>query len=157
MGPLGWQETVFIFVLALLIFGPKKLPELGKTVGKALTEFRRASSELKATWDREMSSMERENESLKEVTKQYDPEQYNYDYNSYDSGYYDSGSSDSTASQTSTGSASAPEGTVPTESSELAAANGDGPQPAVEQAQVEAEAPAIQPAESKQTATETKA
>jgi sec-independent protein translocase protein TatA len=34
MGPLGWQETVFIFVLALLIFGPKKLPELGKTLAR---------------------------------------------------------------------------------------------------------------------------
>jgi sec-independent protein translocase protein TatA len=53
MGPLGWQETIFIFVLALLIFGPKKLPELGKTIGKAMTEFRRASSELRSTWDRE--------------------------------------------------------------------------------------------------------
>ena len=48
MGPLGVPETIFIFVLALLIFGPKKLPELGKTIGKAMTEFRRASSELKA-------------------------------------------------------------------------------------------------------------
>ncbi len=52
MGPLGWQETVFIFILALLIFGPKKLPELGKTFGKAMSEFRRASAELKATWSR---------------------------------------------------------------------------------------------------------
>ena len=51
MGPLGWQETIFILVLALLIFGPKKLPELGKTIGKAMTEFRRASSELKSTFD----------------------------------------------------------------------------------------------------------
>ena len=57
MGPLGWQETVFIFVLALLIFGPKKLPELGKTLGKAITEFRRASSELKNTWEREVSNL----------------------------------------------------------------------------------------------------
>ena len=37
MGPLGWQEMMVIFVLALLIFGPKKLPELGKTIGKAMT------------------------------------------------------------------------------------------------------------------------
>ena len=65
MGPLGWQETVFIFILALLLFGPKKLPELGRTLGKAITEFRRASNELKATFDREMKSLEAENESLK--------------------------------------------------------------------------------------------
>src|ERR1041385_6207316 len=63
IGPLGMQEMVFIFVLALLIFGPKKLPELGKTLGKAMTEFRRASNELKSTFDREMSNLERETES----------------------------------------------------------------------------------------------
>src|SRR5438876_1045489 len=47
MGPLGYPEMIFIFFLALILFGPKKLPELGRTVGKALTEFRRASTELK--------------------------------------------------------------------------------------------------------------
>ena len=57
MGPLGYQEAIFIFVLALLVFGPKKLPELGKTVGKAMTEFRRASNELKSTWNREMEAI----------------------------------------------------------------------------------------------------
>jgi len=62
---LGWQETVFIFVLALLVFGPKKLPGAWKDIGKALTEFRRASSELQSTWDREMTNLERETESLK--------------------------------------------------------------------------------------------
>ena len=69
MGPLGVPETIVIFVLALLLFGPKKLPELGKTIGKAMTEFRRASNELKSTWDREMSSMEKENESLRNVAR----------------------------------------------------------------------------------------
>ena len=108
MGPLGVPETIFIFVLALLIFGPKKLPELGRTLGKAMTEFRRASNELKATFDREMSSIERENESLKEVTRQYTPE-YNYD-SYYDSGAYGSESHDSTASTTPPVSASAPQG-----------------------------------------------
>ena len=66
MGPLGWQETVAILILALLIFGPRKLPELGKTFGKAMTEFRRASNELKSTWNREMAEIEREGESIKE-------------------------------------------------------------------------------------------
>ena len=117
MGPLGWQETVFIFVLALLVFGPKKLPELGKTIGKALTEFRRASSELKSTWDREMTNLERETESIKEVTTSYQNEltDYSYNYNyedssGYDSGAYGSESYDSTASDTSSVSASATEG-----------------------------------------------
>ena len=109
MGPLGVQETIFIFVLALLIFGPKKLPELGKTIGKAMTEFRRASSELKATFDREMTAIERENESLKQVTQKYADDAYNYD-NYYDSGAYGGESYDYTADNPSTVSASAPQG-----------------------------------------------
>ena len=47
MGPLGVQEMIFIFVAALVIFGPKKLPELGKQLGKGMAEFRRATDELK--------------------------------------------------------------------------------------------------------------
>src|SRR5260370_38029689 len=97
MGPLGYPEMIFIFILALLLFGPKKLPELGRTVGKAMTEFRRASNELKATFDREMKTLERENESLKEVTSSYYNESHNYDYSSYDSGTYGPETHDSTA------------------------------------------------------------
>src|SRR6266853_6837328 len=66
MGPLGVQEMIVIFLVALVLFGPKKLPELGKTIAKAMTEFRRAQSDLKATYEREMQAIERENESLKE-------------------------------------------------------------------------------------------
>ena len=111
MGPLGWPETVFIFFLALILFGPKKLPELGRTVGKALTEFRRASTELKATFDREMKSLEQETESFKEVANQYQSDTYNYDYSSYDShnyeGAYEGETHDSTATTPPTISASA--------------------------------------------------
>ena len=70
MGPVGVQEMVVIFLVALLLFGPKKLPELGKTLAKAVSEFRRAQSDLKATFEREMRSLEQENESLKEATRQ---------------------------------------------------------------------------------------
>ncbi|MBA3916554.1 MAG: twin-arginine translocase TatA/TatE family subunit [Acidobacteriales bacterium] len=86
MGPLGWPETVFIVILALLLFGPKKLPELGRTLGKAITEFRRASSELRSTFDREMKNLERETEVLKENTTAHFQDSYNYDYSSYDTG-----------------------------------------------------------------------
>lgn len=115
MGPLGWQETVFLFILALLLFGPKKLPELGKTIGKAVTEFRRASNELKATFDREMKTLEQENDSLKEVTSNYAPDSYDYDYSQYEYGSdysYNDGteSNESTAANTSTESASATQG-----------------------------------------------
>src|SRR5712691_8711409 len=114
MGPLGIPETIFIFVLALLLFGPKKLPELGRTLGKAMTEFRRASSELKATFDREMRTLEQETESIKQLgapEHQYDA--HNYDYSSYETNYegsYGNEYHDSTATSTSTASASAIEG-----------------------------------------------
>lgn len=60
MGPLGWPEMIFIFVAALVVFGPKQLPELGKKLGKGLSEFRKASAELKSTFQREMDNIERE-------------------------------------------------------------------------------------------------
>jgi TatA/E family protein of Tat protein translocase len=107
------QEIVVIFILALLLFGPKKLPELGRTFGKALTEFRRAQNELKSTFDREMKSLEQETASLKEVTKEYQYDTYNYDYSSYETNYegsYGSETHDSTAAIPSTASASAPQG-----------------------------------------------
>ena len=86
IGTIGTQEMIFIFLLALVLFGPKKLPEIGRKVGKALTEFRRASSELKATFDREMKSLEAET-GIKEVVNQYQYDTYNYDYSSYDTTY----------------------------------------------------------------------
>jgi sec-independent protein translocase protein TatA len=60
MGTIGVPEMIFIFVLALLIFGPKKLPELGRSLGKGLAEFRRASNELKGSLEREMHNLEQE-------------------------------------------------------------------------------------------------
>jgi TatA/E family protein of Tat protein translocase len=69
MGTLGIQEMIVIFVLALVLFGPKKLPELGRTIGKAITEFRRASNDLKATFEREMQTLERESQSMSQVAQ----------------------------------------------------------------------------------------
>lgn len=64
VGPIGVPELIFLFVLALLIFGPRKLPELGRSLGKALTEFRRASSELRMTVEEEMRELERQSSEL---------------------------------------------------------------------------------------------
>jgi sec-independent protein translocase protein TatA len=69
-GTLGVQEMLLIFLVALVLFGPRKLPELGKTIGKALTEFRRASNDLKSTFEREMHTLEREGESIKQAADQ---------------------------------------------------------------------------------------
>ena len=103
MGPLGIPEMIFIFVLALLVFGPKKLPELGKTFGKGMAEFRRASNELKTTFQTEMDNIEREtklketaNEIKDEVNKQSSSNYYDDsedDYYEYDDTPYDSGAS----------------------------------------------------------------
>ncbi|MBI3473783.1 MAG: twin-arginine translocase TatA/TatE family subunit [Candidatus Solibacter usitatus] len=144
MGPLGWQETVFIFLLALLIFGPKKLPELGRTIGKAMTEFRRASSELKSTFDREMQSLERETEPIKEVANSINYDSYNYE-SSYDSGAYNYDSNDNTASNPSTASASATEGAQSTTTA-IAAPEGVVAQGEVVAAGADPEAPAPPPA-----------
>lgn len=54
-GPLGLPEVLLILVLALLIFGPKRLPEVGRTIGRGLSEFRRASSDLKRTVNAELA------------------------------------------------------------------------------------------------------
>jgi TatA/E family protein of Tat protein translocase len=55
---LGFPELVVIFTLALLIFGPRKLPELGKSLGKSIGEVKRATNELKKTWEEEVKSEE---------------------------------------------------------------------------------------------------
>ncbi|PYV39111.1 MAG: twin-arginine translocase TatA/TatE family subunit [Acidobacteria bacterium] len=60
MGPIGVPELVVIFILAFLIFGPRKLPEIGKSLGKALAEFHRARNELVATIEKEVRSIESE-------------------------------------------------------------------------------------------------
>jgi TatA/E family protein of Tat protein translocase len=117
MGTLGVQEMIVIFIVALVLFGPKKLPELGRTIGKALTEFRRASNDLKATFDREMHTIEQENESIKAATQKVTSDiqsTYNYDeLPYYDSGAYGSGSADSaTTSATTPNSAMSDSSTV---------------------------------------------
>jgi len=143
MGPIGMQEMIFIFLLALVLFGPKKLPELGRMVGKAITEFRRAQSELKSTFEREMYNLERETESNKEVSGGYQYDSYNYDYSSSDTGTYGEPYGSTTAEPqdangTSTIGASAtegaeslpttpPEGAIAYGSSEVPAGNGHAP------------------------------
>jgi TatA/E family protein of Tat protein translocase len=54
LGSVGVPELIIIFTIALIIFGPRKLPELGKSLGKSLAEFKRASNELKSTLDEEI-------------------------------------------------------------------------------------------------------
>ena len=69
MGSLGMQEIVVIFVLALIVFGPRKLPELGKSLGRGLAEFKKASNELKQTWEEEVR-LDKEREAMTEIMKE---------------------------------------------------------------------------------------
>jgi sec-independent protein translocase protein TatB len=64
---LGFTEMLFIFLLALLIFGPRKLPEIGRQLGKSLAEFKRASNEFKNQIEDEVRQLETE-----EATKKAD-------------------------------------------------------------------------------------
>jgi TatA/E family protein of Tat protein translocase len=57
-GRMSFSETVFLFFLALIIFGPKKLPEIARQVGKYLNEFKRASNEFKAQIEQEIAHLE---------------------------------------------------------------------------------------------------
>ncbi|HYM79720.1 MAG TPA: twin-arginine translocase TatA/TatE family subunit [Candidatus Dormibacteraeota bacterium] len=58
---MSFSETIFLFFLALVIFGPKKLPEIARQVGKYLNEFKRASNEFKSQIEQEIAHLEVEN------------------------------------------------------------------------------------------------
>lgn len=61
LGSIGMPELIIIFVIALIIFGPRKLPELGRSLGKSINEFKRASNELRNTLDEEIRVEETRN------------------------------------------------------------------------------------------------
>ena len=67
MGPFGPSEIIFIFILALVVFGPKKLPEIGRTLGKGMREFRKATDELKSTWEDHLRDSESPVHDLKQT------------------------------------------------------------------------------------------
>ena len=77
---------MLIFLLALLLFGPKKLPELGKLLGKGLTEFRRAKNELTSTFESHLHELERETRletTPTASTPDYSSPHYPYPYDEY--------------------------------------------------------------------------
>ncbi|MGB8065664.1 MAG: twin-arginine translocase TatA/TatE family subunit [Candidatus Sulfotelmatobacter sp.] len=61
---MSFSETIFLFFLALVVFGPKKLPEIARQIGKALNEFRRASNEFKAQIEQEIAHLEVEQPTI---------------------------------------------------------------------------------------------
>jgi sec-independent protein translocase protein TatA len=105
---LGMGEIMVILVLALMVFGPRKLPELGKTLGQAMNQFRRASDEFKRTWEQEVEyeKVRTDSKSTASVTSGsesstdsgYTAEQ-DYQYG-YDTGYDGVTGSDALPSET---------------------------------------------------------
>ncbi|MBX9599535.1 MAG: Sec-independent protein translocase protein TatB [Bryobacteraceae bacterium] len=134
MGPIGWPEMVVIFLVALLLFGPKKLPELGRNIGKAMTEFRRATNDLKATFDREMQQIDDENRSLRETARDFQNDLTSYTGYLDNSDPYGTGAAstpaaevESSAPETITAPAR-PEGTVARTAPSLEPKNGIQPE-----------------------------
>lgn len=64
-GPIGMPELIIILVIALIIFGPRKLPELGKSLGRSLNEFKRASADLQNTLEQEIKLEEQKEQQPK--------------------------------------------------------------------------------------------
>ena len=67
-GSIGMPELIIIFVIALIIFGPRKLPELGRSLGKSLAEFKKASNELRNTLEEEIRIEEQKEAAGKSAT-----------------------------------------------------------------------------------------
>jgi sec-independent protein translocase protein TatA len=60
LGSIGMPELILIFIVALIVFGPKKLPEIGKSLGKGLAEFKKASDDFKQSIQREVDGLKEE-------------------------------------------------------------------------------------------------
>jgi TatA/E family protein of Tat protein translocase len=67
-GSIGMPELIIILVIALIIFGPRKLPELGKSLGRSLNEFKRASTDLQNTLEQEIRLEEQKERQVKDET-----------------------------------------------------------------------------------------
>ena len=71
-GSIGMPELIIILVIALIIFGPRKLPELGKSLGRSLSEFKKASTDLQNTLEQEIK-IEEEKEAEQKVKSKFEP------------------------------------------------------------------------------------
>jgi len=68
LGSIGMPELIVIFVIALVVFGPRRLPELGRALGRTIAEFKRATSELQSTLEREVEIDAQHQHAAKDAT-----------------------------------------------------------------------------------------
>jgi TatA/E family protein of Tat protein translocase len=80
---LGTGEIILILVIALIVFGPRKLPELGKSMGQAMAQFRRASEDFKRTWEQEVEYEKVRKTDSSSTTNNYSSTDANDPYNPY--------------------------------------------------------------------------
>src|SRR5262244_2646349 len=73
LGSIGMPELIIIFVIALIIFGPRKLPELGKSLGKSIAEFKKASNELRNTLEEEIRIEEQKEKDKEQRDREATP------------------------------------------------------------------------------------
>jgi len=134
MGPFAWDKMVLIFLVVLVLFGPKELPKVARTIAKFMNDFKRASSELKETWQRELSALEHETQDIRkelDITNDltstsagYNETSYHHD-SSYDYGSY--GYPDSSAVPAAAGAVAAAETTTEPSAEAAAEATVEGP------------------------------
>ena len=72
-GSIGMPEMIIILVIALIIFGPRKLPELGRSLGRSINEFKKASNELRSTLEEEIRVEERKEKSAPVTPVEVEP------------------------------------------------------------------------------------
>jgi sec-independent protein translocase protein TatA len=89
-GSIGMPELIIILVIALIIFGPRKLPELGKSLGRSLNEFKKASTDLQNTLEQEIKIEEQKENAAKAKAEEntassaFDTPTGKFDYNKKD-------------------------------------------------------------------------
>jgi sec-independent protein translocase protein TatA len=72
-GSIGMPELIVIFVIALVVFGPRRLPEIGRSLGKAIAEFKRATNELQRTLEEEVRADEARSRAAATTPSSVDP------------------------------------------------------------------------------------
>ncbi len=134
MGPFAWDKMVLIFLVVLVLFGPKELPKVARTIAKFMNDFKRARTELQETWQRELSALEHETRDLRkelDVTNDLTPSSTGYNDTSYhhDSSYdYGSyGYPDSSTEVAAAGAVAAAESTSEPPAEAAAEATAEGP------------------------------